>query len=218
MDADKVAAVLAWPPPRSARGLRGFLGLAGYYRKFIRDFGLISAPLTRLLHRDSFAWDKDAEDAFQVLKRASTTGPVLQMPDFDKLFIVDCDVSGVGFGAVLHQGAGPVAFFSRPFAARHLKLAAYERELIGLVQAVRHWRPYLWGRQFLVRTDHYSLKYLLDQRLSTVPQHQWISKLFGFDFTVEYRPGRLNTVADALSRHDAEHAQDDAAGLGAMCV
>jgi hypothetical protein len=218
MDADKVAAVSAWLPPRSARGLRGLLGLAGYYRKFIRDFGLIAAPLTRLLRRDSFTWDKDAEDAFQALKHALTTGPVLQMPDFDKLFIVDCDASGVGFGAVLHQGAGPVAFFSRPFAARHLKLAAYERELIGLVQAVRHWRPYMWGSQFLVRTDQYSLKYLLDQRLSTVPQHQWISKLFGFDFTIEYRPGRLNTVADALSRRDAEHAQDDAAGMGAMCV
>jgi hypothetical protein len=76
----------------------------------------------------------------------------------------------------------------------------------------------LWGHQFLVRTDHFSLKYLLDQRLSTVPQHQWISKLFGFDFTVEYRPGRPNTVADALSRRDAELAQDEAAGLGAMCV
>jgi hypothetical protein len=76
----------------------------------------------------------------------------------------------------------------------------------------------LWGRQFLVCTDHFSLKYLLDQRLSTVPQHQLISKLFGFDFTVEYRPGRLNTVADALSRRDAEHAQDAAAELGAMCV
>ena len=70
--------------------------------------------------------------------------------------------------------------------------------------AVRHWCPYLWGRPFLVHTDHYSLKFLLDQRLSTVPQHQWISKLFSFDFTVEYRPGRLNTVADALSRHDAD--------------
>jgi hypothetical protein len=100
---------------------------------------------------------------------------------------------------VLHQGAGPVAFFSRPFAARHLKLAAYEREFIGLVQVMRHWRPYLWGRQFLIQTDHFSLKYLLDQRLTTVPQRQWISKLFGFDFTVEYRPERLNTVADALS-------------------
>ena len=204
MDADKVAAVAAWPPPRSARGLRGFLGLAGYYRKFIRDFGIIAAPLTRLLRRDAFAWDDDATTAFEALKRALTTGPVLQMPNFDEPFMVDCDASGAGFGAVLHQGAGPLAYFSRPFAARHLKLAAYERELIGLVQAIRHWRPYLWGRHFLVRTDHYSLKFLLDQRLSTVPQHQWISKLFGFDFSVEYRPGRYNTVADALSRRDAE--------------
>jgi hypothetical protein len=123
MDADKVVVVSAWPQPRSARGLRGFLGLAGYYRKFIRDFGLIVAPLTRLLHRDAFSWDKEAEDAFQALNHALTTGPVLQMPDFDKLFIVDCDASDVGFGAVPHQGVGPVSFFSRPFAARHLKLA-----------------------------------------------------------------------------------------------
>jgi hypothetical protein len=128
------------------------------------------------------------------------------MPDFDKLFIVDCDASGVGFSAVLHQAVGSVVFFSRPFAAQHLKLAAYERELIGLVQTMRHWRPYLWGHQFLVRTSHFSLKYLLDQRLSTVPQQQWISKLFDFDFTVEYHPGQLNMVADALSHRNAEHA------------
>ena len=126
----------------------------------------------------------------------------MQLPNFANSFIVDCDASGSGFGAVLHQDEGPIAFFSRPFAARHVKLAAYERELIGLVQAVRHWRPYLWGRKFVVRTDHFSLKYMLDQRLSTVPQHQWISKLFGFDFKVEYRAGRLNTVADALSRRE----------------
>ena len=119
------------------------------------------------------------------------------MPDFDRPFVVDCDASGAGLGAVLHQGDGPLAFFSRPFAGRHLKLAAYECELIGLVHAVRHWRPYLSGRSFRIRTDHYSLKFLLDQRPSTVMQHQWISKLFGFDFTVEYRPGRLNTVGDA---------------------
>jgi hypothetical protein len=117
---------------------------------------------------------------------------------------VDCDASGSGFGAVLHQGAGPIAFFSKQFAPRHSKVVAYERELIGLVQAVRHWRPYLWGRHFSVRTDHYALKFMLDQRLSTIPQHQWISKLFGFDFSVEYRPGRLNTVADALSRRDSD--------------
>ena len=136
MDADKVAAVATWPQLRSTRGLRGFLGLAGYYRKFIQGFGVIAAPLTRLLHRDAFSWDEEAEAAFQALKGALTTGPVLQMPNFDEQFMEDCDASGVGFGAVLHQDAGPIAFFSRSFTARHLKLVAYERELIGLVQAV----------------------------------------------------------------------------------
>jgi hypothetical protein len=186
MDGDKVEAVASWAEPRSAQGVRGFLGLAGYYRKFIRDFDSIATPLTRLLRKEALAWTPEAAEAFAALKRAQSTGPVLQMPDFSRQFIVDCDASGTGFGAVLHQGEGPLAFFNRPFAARHSKLVAYERELNGLVQAVRHWRPYLWGRRFLVRTDHYSLKFLLDQQLSTVPQHQWLSKLFGFDFAVEY--------------------------------
>ena len=105
---------------------------------------------------------------------------------------------------MLHQGTGAIAFFSRAIAPRHAKLAAYERELIGLVQAVKHWRPYLWGREFVVRTDHQSLKYLLDQRLSTIPQHHWVAKLLGFDFRVEYKPGAANVVADALSRRDEE--------------
>lgn len=143
MDQDKVAAVTTWPQPRSVRGLRGFLGLAGYYRRFIEDYGVIAAPLTQLLKRDGFAWSPEATAAFDALKRALSTAPVLQLPEFTRPFVVDCDASGSGFGAVLHQGDGALAFFSRPFAARHLKLAAYERELIGLVQAVRHWRPYL---------------------------------------------------------------------------
>jgi hypothetical protein len=112
------------------------LGLAGYYRKFIREFGIITVPLTRLLRRDVFAWDDDAAMAFQALKAALTTGPVLHMPDFDKPFTVDTDALGSGFDAVLHQGVGPLAFFSRTLPAHHLKLAAYERELIGVVQAV----------------------------------------------------------------------------------
>jgi hypothetical protein len=91
-------------------------------------------------------------------------------------------------------------------APDHQKLSAYERELIGLVKAVRHWRPYLWGRPLTVRTDHYSLKFILDQRLSTIPQHTWVSKLFGYDLTVEYRPGKLNGAADALSRCDEDVA------------
>ena len=218
MDQDKVAAVTSWPQPRAPRGLRRFLGLAGYYRRFIQGYAAVAAPLTKLLKNDGFTWTEEATAAFVALKQALSTAPVLQLPAFDQPFLVDCDASGSGFGAVLHQGDGALTFFSRPFAARHMKLAAYERELIGLVQAVRHWRPYLWGRHFTVRTDHFALKFLLDQRLSTVPQHQWVSKLFGFDFSVEYRPGRLNTVADALSRRGDEVAARDApdAVLGAL--
>jgi hypothetical protein len=204
MDPAKVRAIHDWPVPRSARAVRGFLGLAGYYRKFIHNYGSIAAPLTSLLKKEGFTWGDAAAAAFTALKAAVTTAPVLAMPDFSKEFVVECDASSHGFGAVLIQEGHPIAFFSRPVAPRHRALAAYERELIGLVQAVRHWRPYLWGRRFSVKTDHYSLKYLLDQRLATIPQHHWVGKLLGFDFTVDYKPGAANKVADALSRRDTD--------------
>jgi hypothetical protein len=120
MDADKVTAIAAWPTPQSPRALHGFLGLAGYYRKYIQDFGLITAPLTRLLRCDAFSWDEEATTAFAALQRVLTMGPILQMPDFNMPFVVDYDASSIGF-------------FSRPFDARHHKLAAYERKLIRLV-------------------------------------------------------------------------------------
>jgi hypothetical protein len=210
MEAQKIQAVLDWPLLRTVRAVQGFLGLAGYYRRFIKDYDAIATPLTALLRKDSFRWSPEAEKAFRTLQRALTTAPVLQLPDFTKDFVVECDASGSGMGAVLHQGSGPVAFFSRQLAPQHTKLVAYERELIGLVQAVKHWRPYLWGDPFLIKIDHFSLKYLLDQRLATIPQHQWASKLIGFDFKVEFKPGSSNVVADALSRRDTE---EEAAGM-----
>jgi hypothetical protein len=206
MDPAKVTVVETWPRPRTLWALRGFLGLTGYYRKFIAGYGTVTGPLTALLKREAFRWSEEADDAFQQLKQALMTAPLLQMPDFSKRFVVDCDASSAGFGAVLHQGDGTIAFFSRAVAPHHQKLPAYERELIGLIKAVHNWRPYLWGRAFTVRTDHYSLKFLLDQWLSTIPQHTWVSKLFGYDLTVEYRPGKLNGAADALSRRDEEVA------------
>jgi hypothetical protein len=97
-----------------------------------------------------------------------------------------------------------MTFFSRAMVPHHAKLVAYERELISLVKVVCHWRPYLWPHKFVVRMDHFSFKYLLDQHLSMVPQHNWVSKLFGYQFSVEFKPGRQNVVADALSRHDED--------------
>ncbi|XP_019183647.1 PREDICTED: uncharacterized protein LOC109178468 [Ipomoea nil] len=204
MDSAKIKDVLDWPTPQSTRALRGFLGLAGFYRKFIKDFGLLAAPLTTLLKSHSFNWNTVADGAFAKLKSAVTSAPMLQLLDFNALFIIECDTPGVGIGVVLHQNNHPIAFFSRKLAHRHHQLAAYERELIGLAQAVCHWRHYLWGRKFLIRTDHYSRKILLQQQLTTSPQHHWISKLMGYDFEVEFRAGRLKTVADALSLRDED--------------
>jgi hypothetical protein len=133
-----VQAIKDWSVPHSARALRGFLGLAGYYRKFINNYGSIAAPLTVLLKKEGFAWGEEAAAAFDTLKPAVTTSPVLAMPDFTKTFVVECDASSYGFRAVLIQDGHPIAFFSRVVAPRHRDLAAYDRELIGLVHAVRH--------------------------------------------------------------------------------
>lgn len=128
MDRSKVTAVVAWPRPRTVKALRGFLGLTGYYCKFVQGYGAVAAPLTSLLKNECFSWSPDVEQAIDNLKQALTTAPVLRLPDFSQR----------GFGAVLHQGDGVVTFFSRAIAAHHAKLPAYEHELIGLVKAVKN--------------------------------------------------------------------------------
>ncbi|KAG6528588.1 hypothetical protein ZIOFF_010767 [Zingiber officinale] len=200
VDNGKIEAVLHSPQPTTLRALRGFLRLTGYYRKFVQGYGVLASPLTSLLRRNSFEWNELAELAFQKLKIALTSTLVLALPDFSKSFVVDCDASDMGIGAILQQEGRPIAFFSR-LAQRHKKLPAYEKELIGLAKSIRHWRAYLWGHKFLVRTDHYSLKFLLKQRITNSPQQHWISML-GFDFIIEYQAGRNNVAADALLRRD----------------
>jgi hypothetical protein len=196
--------VLDWPFPRSVRAVRSFLGLVGYYCCFIKNYGAIASPLTALLKMDGFKWSAEAEATFSVLQCMLTTASILQLRDFDRNFVVECDASETGLGAVLHQGGGPVASFTRQLAPQHAKIVAYESELIRLVQVVHHWHPYLWGRAFIIKTDHFSLKFLLDKCLTTIPQHQWASKLIVFDFHVEFWPNVGNVVADALSHRDIE--------------
>ena len=200
VDPDKVQTVVAWPTPSTARGVRGFLGLAGYYRKFIRNFGSMAAPLTILLTKEKFCWNSEAAAAFQQLKTALTTPPTLCLPDFSQQFVIECDASGVGIGAVLTQHNQPVAFFSEALKGSALALSTYEKEILAIVKAVRKWRPYLLEKPFTVRTDHKSLKYLLEQRITTPAQSRWIPKLLGYDYIIEYKRGSENQAADSLSR------------------
>jgi hypothetical protein len=142
MDPAKVQAIHDCPVPRSAWAVCGFLGLAGYYCKFVHNYDTVTAPLTALLKKDGFSWTAAAFAAFDTLKAAVTSAPMLAMSNFAKLFVIECDSSSHGFGAVLVQEGHPIAFFSQPVAPRHQSLTAYERQHIGLVHAIRHWRPY----------------------------------------------------------------------------
>ncbi|KZV22888.1 hypothetical protein F511_39975 [Dorcoceras hygrometricum] len=146
--------------------LRGFLGLIGYYRKFVQNYGVIAAPLTNMMCKQNFSWTTKSLHAFELLKKVLTSTHIVALPDFSTPYIVECDASETGIGAVLQQQGRPIAFFSNALALCHRKLPAYEKELLGLTKAVRHGHAYFWGNSFIVRTDHYSLKFLLEQRIT----------------------------------------------------
>ncbi|XP_019183954.1 PREDICTED: uncharacterized protein LOC109178857 [Ipomoea nil] len=201
-DPAKLTAVAAWPKPTSVKGLRGFLGLTGYYRRFIKAYGTISRPLTNMLKKDAFQWSNESEVAFEELKKALCTAPVLTLPDFNKEFVVEADACYKGMGAVLMQGGKPVAYFSKGFGNKHLGLSIYEKEYLSIINAVDKWRPYLIGGHFIIRTDHQSLKFLLEQKITTTMQQKGLTKLLGLSYTIQYKKGVDNCVADALSRRD----------------
>ncbi|KAA0057268.1 Ty3/gypsy retrotransposon protein [Cucumis melo var. makuwa] len=198
VDPEKIRAVREWPAPSNVRGMRGLLGLTGYYRRFVKNYGSIAAPLTQLLKAGAYKWTEETEAAFEKLKKAMMTLPVLTMPDFNLPFEIESDASG--FGVVLVQAKRPIAYFSKILSMRDRARPVYERELIAVVWAVQRWRPYLLGRKFTVKTDQRSLKFLLEQRVIQPQYQQWIAKLLDYLFEVIYKPGLENKAADALSR------------------
>ncbi|KAA0043665.1 Transposon Ty3-G Gag-Pol polyprotein [Cucumis melo var. makuwa] len=204
VDSKKIRAISDWPQPTNIKEIRGFLGLTGYYRRFVRNYGAIAAPLTQLLKKGGFRWTDEATIAFDKLKSAMLTLSVLALPDFNQPFEIETNVSGFGIGAVLIQDKRPIAYYSYTLALRDRARPVYERELMAVVLAVQRWRPYLLIGKFKVKTNQKALKFLLDQRIIQPQYQKWIAKLLGYSFEVVYKPGAENRAADALSRKPVE--------------
>ena len=213
MEQEKIKAIQEWPTPKTVKDIKSFLGLAGFYRRFIRNFSKISAPMTALLKKDvKFDWSEKHETAFQELKHAITNAPILANPDPNFPFTVITDSSGFAIGAALCQddgkGSRPIAYMSKKLLPAEMNYPTHERELLAIICALKEWRHYLFGSHFTVLTDHRPLQYLNSQPNLSARQTRWSEFLQQFDFTIQYQQGKSNVVADALSRRSDHKDQN----------
>ena len=209
---DKLQAINEWPGPKKAGDVRAFLGTAGYYRKFIRNFSAIAAPLSELT-KDTVKWEwgPSQQSAFDKLKHALVSGPVLALPDDSLPFVVHTDASGFATGAVLMQDQGqglrPISYLSKKMLDAETRYPVHEQELLAIIHALRNWRCYLSGRKFRVMTDHKSLQHFKTQPMLSGRQSRWKDIIADYDFDIEYVKGDTNVVADGLSRRpDHQHS------------
>ena len=202
VDPEKVKAVLDWKSPASVTDIRSFLGMAGYYRRFIEGFSTIAKPMTQLLKKDKkFEWTEACEKSFQELKRKLTTAPVLIVPDIHKNFEVYCDASRKGLGCVLMQEGKVVAYASRQLRKHEENYPTHDLEMAAVIHALKEWRHFLLGNRCEIYTDHKSLKYIFTQPELNLRQRRWLELVKDYDVGIHYHPGKANVVADALSRN-----------------
>ena len=206
-DPEKITAITTWPRPATVHDVRSFMGLATFYRQFVPSFSGVAAPITDLIGCDPFEWTAAAEEAFERLKCLMTRAPVLRLPDFNRVFEVACDASGVGVGGVLSQEGHPVEFYSQKLNDVQRRYPNYDREFYAIIQSLCHWRHYLLPKEFVLFSDHDALKNLHDQKKISDRHARWIEYMQDFVFVIRHKKGKDNAVADALSRrtHDDAH-------------
>ena len=207
VDENKVKVVKNWPKPKNVRDVRAFLGLCGYYRRFVKDYAKITTSLNNLLRKDQpFIWDQACEDAFQTLKTAVTTTPILTYPRMDKPFIISCDASVTSIGFILSQIdestnlEKPIVFGGRSLRNEERRWAITDLEALAMVEAFREFRPYIQFSRVIVYTDHIALQWIQNLHNKTGRLFRWAMLLQGYNFEIRHKPGKAHTNADAISR------------------
>lgn len=204
-DPDRVKSIAEFPQPTTVRQVRRFLGMAGWYQRYIHNYSDVAAPITDLLRNaDRFNWNPNAQAAFKALKTCLTTAPVLTHPDFSLPFCIQCDASISGVGGVLFQTKNgeerPIAFMSKKLNSAQRNYTVTELECLAAILCVKRFRCYIEGMEFKIITDHASLKWLMCQKDLTGRLARWSLKLQAFNFSIEHRKGSENIVPDTLSR------------------
>ncbi|GJY80363.1 putative nucleotidyltransferase, ribonuclease H [Tanacetum coccineum] len=201
MDPAKVEAITKWPRPTSVTEVRSFLGLAGYYRRFVDGFSRLALPLTKLMRKgEKFVWNDEREKSFEELKQRLVSAPILTLPSGSGGFQIYSDASKKGLGCVLMQHGKVIAYASRQLKPYEVNYPTHDLELAAVVFALKIWRHYLYGESCDIFTDHKSLKYIFTQRELNMRQRRWLELLKDYDTNIQYHPGKANVVADALSR------------------
>ncbi|KAD4586096.1 hypothetical protein E3N88_23697 [Mikania micrantha] len=203
VDPAKIEAIKNWEAPKTSTEVRQFLGLAGYYRRFIEGFSKIAQSLTSLTHKDKkFDWGDKQEVAFNLLKQKLCTAPILSLPEGCDDFVVYCDASKQGLGCVLMQREKVIAYASRQLKVHEKNYTTHDLELGAVVFALKIWRHYLYGTKCTIFTDHKSLQHIFDQKELNMRQRRWVELIGDYDCAIKYHPGKANVVADALSRKE----------------
>ncbi|KAJ4801596.1 polyprotein [Rhynchospora pubera] len=206
VDLQKIVAVTDWKPPTTVTEVRSFLGLAGYYRRFVEGFSRISLPMTQLLHKGvKFEWTPARQKSFEELKQRLVTAPVLAMPVPGAGYVVNTDASRYGLGCVFMQDDHVIAYASRQLRPHEKNYPTHDLELAAVIFALKIWRHYLYGEKCKIFTDHQSLKYVFTQKELNLRQRRWLELMKDYDLEIVYHPRKSNVVADALSRKNHEN-------------
>ena len=209
VDEEKVRAIQDWLSSTSVSKVQSFHGLASFYRRLVKEFSSIAAPITEVIKKDvGFKWGEEQEKAFQFIKEKLTHAPLLVLPNFAKTFEVECDASGLGIGAVLMQEGCPIAYFNEKLSGAALKYTTYDKDLYAMVRALETWQHYLWPKEFMIHTNQESLKHLEGQHKLNKRHSRWMEFMETFPYVIRYKQGDdLRTNPFQEERNDGSKAK-----------